>query len=191
MTSDRQRDANRRNARRSTGPITPEGRAVSSQNARRHGVLSDHVTSPDEDRELFNSVLLGLIDDFEPCSEMELVLVERLAVLVWRERRLVRSERAALSESSRGISLGTDPISRSSISIHDQLLIGRYQTMLTNQVSSTIHQLRLLQQSRSDAETIYQDEERGEVGSRDLPPPRPRTRSNPPPREWRRGSENS
>jgi hypothetical protein len=40
MTSRRQIEANRRNAQRSTGPSTPEGLAISSANATRHGVLS-------------------------------------------------------------------------------------------------------------------------------------------------------
>ena len=38
MTSPLKRQANRRNARRSTGPKTPEGRVVSSLNAIKHGL---------------------------------------------------------------------------------------------------------------------------------------------------------
>ena len=35
--------ANRRNAQKSTGPKTPEGRAVSKMNALKHGILSKEV----------------------------------------------------------------------------------------------------------------------------------------------------
>ncbi|MEO1922380.1 MAG: hypothetical protein ABGW84_10915 [Sphingomonadaceae bacterium] len=140
MTSDRQIAANRRNAQRSTGPKTSKGKAVSSQNARRHGVLSDRVTALNENSELFNSVLLGLIDDFAPRSEMELVLVERLAVLIWRERRLISSEKANIEQINSDVNF-TNPAP----SIHDQLLVGRYQTMLTNQIASTLMQLERLQ----------------------------------------------
>jgi hypothetical protein len=49
MISDRKLQANRLNARRSTGPKTPTGRAIASRNARRHGlripVLSDPALS--------------------------------------------------------------------------------------------------------------------------------------------------
>jgi hypothetical protein len=41
MTSDRKREANRRNAARSTGPRSAAGRARSSRNAMRHGLLAN------------------------------------------------------------------------------------------------------------------------------------------------------
>jgi hypothetical protein len=40
--SERKRDANRRNAARSTGPRSAAGRARSSRNAMRHGLLGNH-----------------------------------------------------------------------------------------------------------------------------------------------------
>ena len=49
MTSDKQADANRRNARKSTGPKTPEGKAVARLNAVKHGLLSQEVLLPGED----------------------------------------------------------------------------------------------------------------------------------------------
>jgi hypothetical protein len=41
MTSDRKREANRRNAARGTGPRSAAGRARSSRNAMRHGLLAN------------------------------------------------------------------------------------------------------------------------------------------------------
>ena len=49
MTSDKQAQANRRNALRSTGPKTPEGKAAVRHNATKHGLLSQEVLLPGED----------------------------------------------------------------------------------------------------------------------------------------------
>ena len=49
MTSERQRAANQANARHSTGPKTPEGKAAVRLNAFRHGLLARDVVLPEED----------------------------------------------------------------------------------------------------------------------------------------------
>jgi len=51
MTSNRKAEANRRNARKSTGPKTPEGKAAVRLNALKHGLLSREVLLPGEDEE--------------------------------------------------------------------------------------------------------------------------------------------
>jgi hypothetical protein len=50
MTSEKQIQANRRNALKSTGPKTPEGKAAVRHNALRHGLLSRDVLLPGEDK---------------------------------------------------------------------------------------------------------------------------------------------
>ena len=92
MTSRRQIEANRRNAQSSTGPRTPEGRAISSANATRHGVLSSNFVAAHENGALFAELRTQLMDEFEPATPLELMLVERLAMLFWRERRLAAAE---------------------------------------------------------------------------------------------------
>jgi hypothetical protein len=46
MTSERQREANRANARRSTGPRSPAGKCRASRNAVRHGLTADLQHNP-------------------------------------------------------------------------------------------------------------------------------------------------
>jgi hypothetical protein len=49
VTSDKKAEANRRNALKSTGPRTPEGKAAVRLNALKHGLLSEEILLPGED----------------------------------------------------------------------------------------------------------------------------------------------
>ena len=182
MTSDHQRESNRRNAQHSTGPRTPEGRAISSQNARRHGVLAENVTTEAEGYEQYRALLEALWNELEPHGERESLLTERLANLFWRERRLIESERGFLDQQQAN---ATDPFGGGShsLSLGQQLLIGRYQTMLTNQIASTTRQLRDLQLSRQEARTVEVRSETRSARVDGLPPARPRSRPEPRPSE--------
>ncbi|MEI6704879.1 MAG: hypothetical protein WCL71_15305 [Deltaproteobacteria bacterium] len=53
MTSKKQITANRKNSAKSTGPKSAEGKAISSSNATRHGILSSSLFLPDEDPQTF------------------------------------------------------------------------------------------------------------------------------------------
>lgn len=149
MATEKQIAANRRNAKMSTGPKTTSGKATSSRNALKHGVLSESMTSEREGREKFQALLDRLIEDHEPETALESLLVERLANLFWRERRLARAEKLSLDRLDADI-LGdmSSLLSRSGeprekfMTFSQQLLIGRYQTMLTNQISQTLRELR-------------------------------------------------
>tara|TARA_R100000789_G_scaffold61018_1_gene58372 strand:- start:155 stop:607 length:453 start_codon:yes stop_codon:yes gene_type:complete len=150
MTSERQRAANRRNAQLSTGPRTPEGRAISSRNSEQHGVLSQRVTTDVEENEIYERMLNSFMEEYGPRSETEILLVERLANLFWRERRLIQTERSQLSMQQDDV-FATGKAKDQSLTLTDQLLIGRYQTMLTNQINITIAQIeRLMQREAVD-----------------------------------------
>ena len=51
MTSEKKAEANRRNALKSTGPKTPEGKDAVRLNALKHGLLSEEILLPGEDEE--------------------------------------------------------------------------------------------------------------------------------------------
>jgi hypothetical protein len=97
MTSAAQIEANRRNARHSTGPRTEAGKAASSRNALRHGLRSDQLILFDETVEGFETFHAELCDSFAPGDAAESILVERIAVCHWRLRRVWRAEAAAFN----------------------------------------------------------------------------------------------
>jgi hypothetical protein len=92
MTSPKKLQANQINAKASTGPRTARGKSVSSANARRHGMLSRELLLPHEDPAEFDELLGALIDELGAVGTLECTLVERIAVAIWRQRRLVRAE---------------------------------------------------------------------------------------------------
>lgn len=96
MTSARQYAANRRNALRSTGPTSTEGKAVSRLNALRHGLLARDVVLPDEDVDAFEELHRAMLADLAPVGPVETLLAERAINAAWRLRRLERAEAALL-----------------------------------------------------------------------------------------------
>ena len=87
MTSIKQIEANRRNARSSTGPTTQEGKLRSRRNAVRHGLTAETVISALEDAEDYQGFEASIIADYDAQSAVERELVLRLASLLWRLRR--------------------------------------------------------------------------------------------------------
>jgi hypothetical protein len=81
MSSFRQIEANRRNARRSTGPITEEGKQRSRCNAVRHGLTAETVIGALEDAEDYKAFEAGIAAGFDAETAV------RLASLLWRLRR--------------------------------------------------------------------------------------------------------
>ncbi len=96
--SEKQLEANRANAQKSTGPKTPEGKARSAKNATVHGLRSaDTVINTaiySEDQSEFDNLLKSLIERFTPASEAEKRQVFRIAVCMWRLNRLAIAETA-------------------------------------------------------------------------------------------------
>jgi hypothetical protein len=92
MTSFRQIEANRRNARLSTGPVTEEGKRKSRQNALRHGLTADTVINALEDADDYAAFEMAVTADYDAQSVVERELVLRLASLLWRLRRATAIE---------------------------------------------------------------------------------------------------
>ena len=87
MVSEKQLEANRRNAQKSTGPRTAQGQANSSRNNLRHGLTGQISLLPTEDREAHDAFCNELIDSFNPETPMERQLANSIAEDSWRLNR--------------------------------------------------------------------------------------------------------
>jgi len=92
VTTFRQIEANRRNARKSTGPVTEEGKQRSRCNAVRHGLTAETVIGALEDAEDYRAFEAAIVADYDTQSAVERELVLRLASLLWRLRRATTME---------------------------------------------------------------------------------------------------
>jgi hypothetical protein len=92
MTSEKQAQANHRNALKSTGPKTPEGKAAVRLNANKHGLRSQEVLLPGEDEEALKELDENLRAELQPLGELENLLVDGIIAAHWRLRRLRRVE---------------------------------------------------------------------------------------------------
>ncbi len=91
-TTLRRREANRRNARLSTGPRTTAGKRRSSQNALTHGLCAATAIPPCEDGPTFNMFLDELRKEMQPATVMQNILFPQIANLIWRLRRLPEAQ---------------------------------------------------------------------------------------------------
>jgi hypothetical protein len=86
--------------RRATGPRTQQGKERSKYNAVTHGIFSKVVVLKGESRAEFDALLNELRNDRQPVGTLEELLVEKLAILFWRNRRLLIAEGAEIRASS-------------------------------------------------------------------------------------------
>jgi hypothetical protein len=100
MATPRQIEANRRNARRSTGPRTLSGKSISKMNAVRHGLRAKSVVVPNlEDEAEWQAHLQGTIGALRPVGHLEHVQAERIAGYLWRLRRVAWYERNEVAKN--------------------------------------------------------------------------------------------
>jgi hypothetical protein len=103
MASQAQITANRRNAKRSTGPNTEAGKSTSRLNALKHGMTAATSVLPHEDSAGFAELRLALLHQYNPANIGEGTLVETIANAYWRLLRARRAETEFLNLMIRGL----------------------------------------------------------------------------------------
>ena len=92
MATERQLEANRRNSQKSTGPRTPEGKAVSRFNALQTGIHAASLVIPGEDPAALEALAADYHRQFQPATPLECFLVDTIVHADWQLRRLRRVE---------------------------------------------------------------------------------------------------
>ncbi len=101
MASPLQMAANRRNAQRSTGPRTPEGKKAVRLNAVKHGMTAEVIILGHESSVDYHEIRASLIESYAPATSQELMLVDQIAAGYWRTIRARRFETAMFDEQIR------------------------------------------------------------------------------------------
>jgi len=179
-------DTARINGAKSSGPVTPEGKARSSANSRKHGFNSDTIILPTESEEHYQLLLQDFLDQFQPQTAIEADLVEIMAASRWRLRRLlaIESHQLLLEMNRRKKQIAEEfPNPGPNVQVayvfqklsdhgNSLKLILRYEATINRSYNNALKQLQQLQANRPPAPP------EAPVGSFRNPPQEP---SNPPP----------
>ena len=165
MASEKQIQANRENALKSTGPKSPEGKSRAARNALKHGLLSQDMLLPGEKAKELKAFREAMFAELAPQGELEEFLADRVVESAWRLRRAVRMERDVIrgkewrEELSRARSpsayLGDPPLTGGYVAAktlcgsdtYDKL--GRYETHIERGLYRALHELQRVQAARS------------------------------------------
>ena len=116
---------------KSTGPISSRGKKIASQNAIKHGLTSvDPSTLPQSEQAEFQLALQVLQDEYKPKTATEMIMVERVAMLFQKMKRLQRIENTLFEVSKKDAS--TDEMVFKSLGIKEKndLIIASLTRML-------------------------------------------------------------
>jgi len=161
-TSQAQIEANRRYAKNGHGPVTPQGKSRSSQNALRHGLTGRIVVLPTEDMEVYKAFSRELVDSLNPETPMERQLAQTIADTQWRLNRARTYEDGMIAL---GHSEEAGNFDAASPEIHSALTAAKvfrdnskafvnlslYEQRLSRQQKEAFRQLRELQAERKAA----------------------------------------
>ncbi len=85
--------------RRATGPRTERGKQRSSQNAIGPGIFAKAMLVNGESSRQFYSLLRRFKQDVQALEELEGILKEKLAIILWRQGRLLKAEAAEFTKA--------------------------------------------------------------------------------------------
>ena len=96
MATEKQIEANRLNAHKSTGPKTPKGREIVSRNATTHGLTATRLVVLPEEKEEFDRFAAALSYEWDPQCPLERFHLARMIHCAWRLKRVSQIETSLL-----------------------------------------------------------------------------------------------
>jgi hypothetical protein len=145
---------------RSTGPTSPEGKAVSSQNATKHGCCSNKLILPDEDEQEWKDLKQGWLDTYQPQTHAGLTLVCEVAVAQWL---LLRARRRYNEAEQRVYAEQGDPLEWTAEQQKTIERFTRYRTTQERAFNRALSNVEGLRRSRSlEAARLRMAEHRAE-----------------------------
>ena len=133
-------EINRANAQHSTGPRSAEGKLASSRNSLKHGLASGTLLIPGEDRAAFEALRDALLEEHQPATQTEELLVQEMAQSYWLTQRAIRFQNECFTPD------GVDPKQLS--------LFLRYQTTHDRAFYKALNTLLRLKQSRAREQSV-------------------------------------
>lgn len=127
MTTNAQHNANGRNAKKSTGPRTRQGKAQSSRNAVQHGAYAEELVAIrrgvfEEDPNEVAAYVQGIVESLAPRDAIEVSLANQIAFCMLRLRRSTRFETEAIAGTDRRRPGPQDPEDPRSVEYYEEQL---------------------------------------------------------------------
>lgn len=162
--SKKQLKANRQNAKFG-GVKTERGKAISKYNALKHGLLSQEVLLAGDDKRAFSELRKRIYRDLRPTDEIELLITDRIVANMWRLKRLLKVEAAAMEWRRQRelhevphLSASEEQIEREAtkemIVNKDTKNLLRYETAIERSIYRALHELQRLQSAKSSDDKI-------------------------------------
>ncbi len=164
MISERQHEANRRNAAKSHGPKTPEGRAAVRHNALKHGFTAAEIILPTVEEQIdFEQFRAAFEEEYQPVGPTEEVLVEDMVTARWRTQphsqdgaRLLRPTPRSLERGYKGDFATLDPQAQLALIVLDDARdtdtlgkMSRYEARFERTFYKALKELQRLQALRA------------------------------------------
>lgn len=146
--------ANLANAQKSTGPATPEGKAVSSRNAFKHGLASANLYIPDHLQPLYQEITADLNEAIHPEGTLEDEAFSQLRNARFQiERILILQSELGQESALRGLDPLKDPAVQKQWDRLERYLRGAQAAFRANK-----KELRTLQFQRAATKELFRKE---------------------------------